>query len=266
MCLSIPCLNGGSCLMTNSTSFTCLCLRNFTGEFCENSDDKCFNYMCQNGGYCIETDGNPVCECSSDYEGKISTACTIFQHQIIKVNCLLSGEFCERKFDYCASQPCQRGKCINTERGFTCQCPIGFAGRRCDHKPCDFIPCHRNAFCIDSFVSSTSNSSYICKCPVGLKGFDCTEIDNPCDQNPCKNNAKCSPLAIRNLKIISQPLVDEEVYHRFICECPPYFYGDTCDILITPDFVMEFTKSDIGDYVQLEGPMKNLSEVVFLLI
>lgn len=106
-----------------------------------------------------------------------------------------------------------------------------------------------------------------CKCPKGYKGYDCKEIDNPCDKVPCKNNGYCQPEAIRSHQNdyhngYNDDLNDEK-YERFTCKCPPYFYGQICQTLVTPDFVLSFDKAGTNDYVQLNGPTNNLNEISF---
>ena len=40
---------------------------------------------------------------------------------------------CDTKIDLCYSSPCQNGaSCAPTESGYTCLCPAGFAGQRCE--------------------------------------------------------------------------------------------------------------------------------------
>lgn len=38
-------------------------------------------------------------------------------------------------------------------------------------------------------------------------------------------------------------------------------YGDRCDHLVTPDFVLEFPNSQITHLVRIEGPKKDLTEI-----
>lgn len=170
------------------------------------------------------------------------------------------GDRCEIEVNFCADQPCESGTCISTTEGYYCQCPPGIIGRRCTLRPCDYVPCHENAICVDLMVFPASRSSFVCRCPKGLRGYDCSQIDNPCEKLPCLNNAKCIPMALRDKKA-GETIVDESIYEKYRCECPPYFYGDHCEILTTPDFVMEFQKSGINDYVEVGGMTERLSEV-----
>lgn len=131
------------------------------------------------------------------------------------------------------------------------------------------MPCHKNAICIDLQIYNAVRNSYACKCPKGLKGYDCLEIDNPCDENPCRNNGKCTPLYLRDPYDINPQIptiIDEQNYEKFQCHCSPYFYGEFCETFTIPDFVMEFTKSSVSDFVQLQGPSYHLNEVCIIYL
>lgn len=243
LCISAPCYNNGVCYYTNQTSIACHCSSQFTGRFCEELKYSCKNMFCRNGGSCVETLNGAICECPSGYD----------------------GENCERELDYCKSSPCESGICINAVDGYYCTCSPGTMGKRCHLRPCDYLPCHKNAICVDLPHHPATKNSFTCKCPRGLKGYDCTQIDNPCNKQPCKNNGQCKPVAIR--KIHNNSIIEDlsnfndDIYEKYTCKCPPYFYGDKCEILTTPDFIMEFSKSSVTSFVELDGPIKTLTEV-----
>lgn len=99
-----------------------------------------------------------------------------------------------------------------------------------------------------------------CQCPLGLKGSNCDIIDNPCDKNNCQNNGICIYTKLRS------PGSDEinqfdDIYKEFICKCPPYFYGKLCEIFVIPDYALKFASNGINDYVQIQGPEFDLTEV-----
>lgn len=56
---------------------------------------------------------------------------------------------------------------------------------------------------------------------------------------------------------------DETIFDKFICKCPPFFYGERCELFTTPDFVFDFEKSSISNYVKLPGPNYDLNEISF---
>lgn len=240
LCATYPCHNSGRCEQLSSTAFKCHCSEKFAGEFCETEIDNCKKDLCQNGGTCVESDGKFICECLPGYEGD---ACEIHQN-------------------FCSSNPCESGSCLNTQEGYLCQCPAGIIGRRCHLRPCDYFPCHRNAHCIDLKVFPASRNSYTCQCPKGLKGYDCSQVHSPCDEYPCRNHGQCIPMALRD-PMSGIMLEDESLYEKYICKCAPYFYGDNCEVFTKPDFVLEFNKSGVHNYVEMRGPMVDLKEISF---
>ena len=76
--------------------------------------------------------------------------------------------------DVCSeTQPCERGQCIlnATEATFyTCQCPDGYEGSRCQREinECLTVPvdqaCQNGGTCVDQFLSIS------CLCPQGFTG------------------------------------------------------------------------------------------------
>lgn len=242
LCASSPCHNGGQCEQTNSTSTVCKCSSKFTGELCEIEVDACTQNTCLNGGTCIEAERKLVCECPNGFV----------------------GDFCEIKQNFCSNEPCESGQCLNTANGFLCKCPPGVIGRRCHLRPCDYFPCHKNAICVDLKLFPATRSSFTCRCPKGLKGNDCLQIDSPCDRLPCRNNGICEPKAIRrfnDVATLDHSEDDDQIYEEYTCRCAPYFYGKNCEIFTTPDYVMEFVKPGVYNYVKMNGPTRNLTEV-----
>lgn len=242
LCASSPCMNQGRCEQISNRNYICHCSQKFTGEYCEIEVDACTSSVCHNSGTCIESDHKLICECQSGY----------------------TGDYCEIRHNFCTNNPCESGECVNTNDGFKCECPPGVIGRRCHLRPCDYLPCHRNSQCIDLRQIPTTKNSYKCQCPKGLKAYDCSQIDSPCDRFPCRNNGVCTPNAIRKpFELQSkEEYIDEDVYEQFTCKCPPYFYGKNCEIFTTPDFVLEFAKPAVHNFVELTGPKQNLSEVI----
>lgn len=240
VCGSAPCHNNGECVQVNSTSFVCHCPDRFTGETCEVEISSCSNDYCSNYGTCIETDRKPVCECAPGY----------------------AGELCEIRQNFCSNDPCESGQCHNSADGFECKCPPGIIGRRCHLRPCDYLPCHENAQCVDLPVLGATRRSYRCVCPKGLKGNTCTQVKSACELNPCKNNGICTPFALRDINALhSNEGIDENIYEKYTCKCPPYFYGINCETFVSPDYVLEFVKPAVHNYVKLNGPVHNLNEV-----
>lgn len=102
---------------------------------------------------------------------------------------------------------------------------------------CETEPCQNGARCEDAI------NDYICYCPppgpeqLPWGGHDCDITLTGCVDHPCQNDATCIPSLH----------VDE---HRYTCQCPAGFYGDTCDIATT------FSIST-GTYLVVEVPHSN---------
>lgn len=243
ICASAPCYNAGTCVALSATSFRCICQPPYGGSYCEQYLDPCRSDICLNGGTCVESGGYAVCECQGPYE----------------------GDRCELVKNCCSPNPCENGGiCSVVEDGYSCSCPPGQMGKRCHLKPCDYVPCPEAAICVNVRQAITLATHFTCVCPKGLKGVNCTEIDNPCDRNPCRNNGRCTPVKLRemNSRISAHSdLEGDELYTKVRCECAPYFYGAFCETLTTPDFVMSFEKSGTNDYIKVAGPKRNLTEI-----
>ncbi|XP_059610984.1 sushi, von Willebrand factor type A, EGF and pentraxin domain-containing protein 1-like [Phlebotomus argentipes] len=236
LCLSSPCLNGGICHHVSTTEIGCQCPEAFTGLFCEEIVTPCLNISCQNGGVCFEIGDKGTCECPEGF----------------------SGDLCEIEVNHCADNPCEAGECQSIpDVGYQCTCPPGIIGRRCHLRPCDYFPCNSHQICIDLPEVPTTKLSFLCRCPVGLKGINCTEVDNPCDKDACKNNGMCFPKALRNGLNDER---NESLFEEFTCQCPPYFYGDLCQALVTPDYVLQFSKPHTTNYAMLPGPSRDLEQ------
>ncbi|KAG0728646.1 Agrin [Chionoecetes opilio] len=72
-CVSLPCLNQGSCRPTDDGHFKCLCIQGFTGDRCEVRLDPCESQPCQAGATCVTlpTEGF-LCKCPP---GRTGTLC-----------------------------------------------------------------------------------------------------------------------------------------------------------------------------------------------
>ncbi len=70
----------------------------------------------------------------------------------------------------CTSSPCGVGKfCQDVgTSNFTCACPNGFTGSRCEIKvkACDSSPC-RGGMCTEDFLNG---GGFVCNCPLGTTG------------------------------------------------------------------------------------------------
>ncbi|KAL6462073.1 hypothetical protein MHYP_G00302180 [Metynnis hypsauchen] len=77
------------------------------------------------------------------------------------------GDVCQEETDFCRSNPCGAGICVNTDKGFQCRCPSGLTGLRCqeDVDECERGVCFSSVRCINTFGSFTCGS-----CPPGTHG------------------------------------------------------------------------------------------------
>lgn len=69
LCLSSPCLNGGSCV-PEVNNFTCHCARGFSGRNCQVDINECASNPCVNGGTCVDGAGSFSCHCPAGFTGK----------------------------------------------------------------------------------------------------------------------------------------------------------------------------------------------------
>lgn len=110
----------------------------------------------------------------------------------------------------CQKSPCQNGgQCITNVASFTCNCPPGFTGDRCEKKSngCQHDSCSNGGTC------SETSYGFKCSCVPGFSGSRCDVNMNDCANSPCKNNGMC---------------VDQVGGYK--CLCKPGYSGSTCEI------------------------------------
>ena len=95
--------------------YFCKCLPGTAGSHCDQiTVSRCTSNTCAQNGRCISLSNlNYKCICNVGY----------------------TGEFCEAKIDYCASNPCSNdGVCRNSNgyKKFKCHCRKGYTGETCE--------------------------------------------------------------------------------------------------------------------------------------
>ncbi|CAG9762396.1 unnamed protein product [Ceutorhynchus assimilis] len=229
-CDSQPCNNGGSCNSWQEDRFNCSCPQNFTGKFCDYAIGKetVCDFKCDNGGTCLDVGENePICVCPPGY----------------------SGDRCEAQTKYCENLLCENNStCVEQGNSFNCICAKGFMGRRCNILPCDYKPCEETAICINLELDNTTKSDFKCVCPEGYAGPKCLEKIDYCLGFQCENNGKC---------------INEET--NFRCDCGKLYYGQFCEFKRDPNYMLNFSRYDVNDYVRLRGFDGNLTEITACL-
>lgn len=73
----------------------------------------------------------------------------------------------------------------NSENGYTCECPRGFEGTRCEHKKltCADSPCFHEGQCRET----ENGHTYTCECPAGYTGLNCERRVDKCTSLQCTN-------------------------------------------------------------------------------
>jgi hypothetical protein len=225
-CSSDPCCGRGtiSCV-DGHDSYSCECASGYSGDNCANDIDECAPNPCQNGGICDDSHtqdfiapGYYHCSCAIGHTGQrwSGTNCAV---EPARCPPGLDGPTCSTDVDECASQPCRNGgTCLESSvhgpvaTGFyQCECSVGWHGINCNSNvdECDSHPCLNGATCTDVPLRAT----YACQCVAGYDGRNCGENIHECDSAPCANGGTC---------------IDRD--NSFLCDCPPSYDGDTCEI------------------------------------
>ncbi|XP_046385384.1 sushi, von Willebrand factor type A, EGF and pentraxin domain-containing protein 1-like isoform X2 [Ischnura elegans] len=147
-CLTLPCLNGATCIPLSTPGYYCSCPDGYTGTFCELQDDACLTEPCLNGGLCSSNGTSYLCSCSQDFTG---------------LNCEIIS-------DPCSSSPCKNnGICMTYGTSFECSCTAEFEGIQCERMVCLSPPCTLNDSCI------LNGDEWECICGNDSAEDECTD-------------------------------------------------------------------------------------------
>ncbi|KAH0630536.1 hypothetical protein JD844_013647 [Phrynosoma platyrhinos] len=205
-CNSSPCHQGGTCL-SQQGAFTCLCPSGYQGTTCEEDVDECQSSPCLHSGSCLNSPGSFHCLCSKGYTG---------------LRCQVTIDRCSPS-PHCDVDPCSLpgphcyygGTCVAQPEGFSCICPPGYVGKRCEGvvDACFSQPCHRPG----AHECQSNEHGFHCLCTSGYTGRLCESVIDSCQTNPCHNGGSCSMMP-------GHPL-------EFTCHCPQ----DDPDYISVPD-------------------------------
>uniref|UniRef100_A0A674IHC7 von Willebrand factor D and EGF domains n=1 Tax=Terrapene triunguis TaxID=2587831 RepID=A0A674IHC7_9SAUR len=150
---------------------------------------------CLNGGSCVTNihfpsgSGKYLCVCLPGFE----------------------GDLCQVNFDYCKSNPCGIGGCVDGINSYYCECTPGLHYAKVLLSFSLFL-CSYFSYCLAAICRHACGKNMecvapnICKCKRGYSGYNC---QSAVCQPDCKNHGKCT-----------KPNV---------CECPPGYSGSTCE-------------------------------------
>ncbi|XP_058118715.1 prolow-density lipoprotein receptor-related protein 1 [Anopheles ziemanni] len=149
--------NNGTCVLGPDGQPRCECSSNYDGKYCDHY--ICSGY-CKNKGFCVIVNNEPKCSCHPQWTGK---------------RCDISTDKCD---GYCHNG----GNCTIVQRDDRrCTCPTEYRGERCEH--CANMRCENGGVC-----RPTSAGRNQCQCAEGFEGHNC-EV-NRCS-GYCENGGTC---------------------------------------------------------------------------
>ncbi len=160
LCFPNPCLNQGSCVVSNLNTASCKCSSNYTGNICQ-YNNPCVSNPCLNFGICKSINNQFTCQCNNNF----------------------TGSFCQINLNLqCTSTSCLNGgTCsINPMTNLTmCQCLPSYTGSNCGQL---FNPCfdsNNNPICLNSGACTVNYlipPYYSCSCKYGFNGNQCQNV------------------------------------------------------------------------------------------
>lgn len=236
------CFNNGTCFRDAMLNIGCDCTCDYAGNRCENKVDFCAQSLCLNGGKCKPTgkcDPTYTCECECGFTGRFCqtpiNACKAFAKNQInsltnrtskvendKSNIVSLDFYLEIDADSHIKNeaPCLNGGvCIDHHCNFSCECPVGYSGARCEielAKTCQMNTCLNGGSCYD--LVGENDYRCVCTCDY-FTGKNCEIYENICFSRggECLNGGMCEPDGC-----------------NFKCKCDEFHSGPRCELKIDP--------------------------------
>ncbi|KAK6636221.1 hypothetical protein RUM43_009879 [Polyplax serrata] len=172
----------------------------------------CGKVSCENGGVC--SDGIEILEGTRiiDTQSVIFTSPLVSHDYTCRCPDGFTGKRCDRQHDPCSPNPCQAGgMCRRQGYDFQCSCPTTREGKLCERERGNVCDGNpcRNG---GTCQQSPDGSSFFCLCRPGYRGNHCETVSDSCRPNPCLNGGICISL---------KP--------GYRCSCPHDRYGRHCE-------------------------------------
>ncbi|XP_073237998.1 uncharacterized protein [Porites lutea] len=193
---SKPCQNGGTCV-NNNGDYICRCKPGYQGKNCEQDVNECNSRPCRNGGTCQNLPGSYRCQCKPGFLGK--------QCEIVFDECKHYEQLSDRQraagvHDFPKNALTQR---LTHYLFFTRKL---FLFAFIDINECVVSnPCQNGATCVNNL------GGYQCLCVPGYQGKHCDQDVDECQINPCQNGGTCS-----------------NIQGSYNCSCVSGFTGKYC--------------------------------------
>uniref|UniRef100_A0A8C6W551 Neurogenic locus notch homolog protein 1 n=1 Tax=Nannospalax galili TaxID=1026970 RepID=A0A8C6W551_NANGA len=182
--VTLLCRHGGLCV-DEDDKHHCHCQAGYTGSYCEEEVDECSPNPCQNGATCTDYLGGYSCK----VRGKAAPNAHPLegsQYQPLMgvcghpagVHCEINVDDCHPPLDPASRSPkCfNNGTCVDQVGGYSCTCPPGFVGERCegDVNECLSNPCDPRGTqnCVQRI------NDFHCECRAGHTGV-CLRLVGP---------------------------------------------------------------------------------------
>lgn len=163
--------------------------------------------------------------------------------------------------DICSTKPCQRGgTCIGYGASFTCSCPDGWFGVRCQEET-SLCTTGKHKCSKDSECSLHLNGTYFCKCPFGKTGKYCTES---LDVSDARLGSPYSQLWInlttnlRQMSVFSMEIKPESTEGMLL------FLGQSRDFFNADFFSLSLQNGSLVLAMSLGGPRSAFGNVLTL--